>query len=151
MTGRGVLTKILAIVGVVLVWFPLLAPFVFSVIRFIQTRRFLFDYLIPAELFPVVLVGGGLLLWAALRAHSNRGIIGWGLGLAVLLLVAGQVLAVVTGLASGETEPVGVWWALVLASIVGYFLASLLVGIGGLSLLRGLFITSHTPSSKASL
>jgi hypothetical protein len=139
MASRGVLTKTLAIVGTVLVWLPLLAPVLFSLVRYFQGRVFLFDYLIPAELFPMVLVGGGLLLWAALRARLHRGLIGWDLGIAVVLLVSGQALAVVTGLASGEIEPVGWQWVLVLGSIVGYTLAILLIGVGGLLLLRDLF------------
>ena len=93
----------------------------------------------PAELFPVALVGGGLLIWAALRARSRRRIIGWGLGVAVGSLVGGQALAVVTGLASGETEPTGWWWALVLTSIVVYALALVVIGVGGVMLLRDLF------------
>jgi len=72
----------------------------------------------PAELFPAALVGGGSLLWAALRVRLCRRLIGWGLGVAIGLLVGGQVLAVVTGLASGETEPAEAWGVLVLASIV---------------------------------
>jgi len=139
MQNKGVLTKILALVGTVLVWFPLLAPVLFSMASFIGDRRFRFDYLMPAELFPLVLVGGGLLIWAALRARARRGIIGWGLGIAAGMLVGGQALAVVTGLASGETEPVGWRWALVLGSLVVYSLAVLLIGVGGLLLIRDLF------------
>ena len=70
MENKGVLTKILAIAGTVLVWLPILAPILFTTIRFIQRHMFRFDYLMSAELFPAVLVGGGILLWAALRAHS---------------------------------------------------------------------------------
>ena len=139
MEKTGILTRILAIVGTVLVWFPILAPVLLSVARIIQGRIFLFDYLMPAELFPVAMAGGGLLLWAALRARSRRGIIGWGLGIAVSLLVAGQALAVVTGLASGDTEPTGWQWALVLASIGIYSLALVVIGVGGVLLIRDLF------------
>ena len=99
---------------------------------------FRFDYLMPAELFPAALVGGGLLMWAALRARSRRGIIGWGLGIAVGSLVGGQALAVATGLASGETEPTGWQWALVLASLGVYSLALVVIGVGGVLLLRDL-------------
>ena len=141
MEKKDIFTKILTIVGTVLVWIPILAPFLFSALRFIEGRVFRFDYLMPAELFPVALVGGGLLLWAALRARSRRGLIGWGLGIAVGLLVGGQALAVVTGLASGEMEPTGWWWALVLASIVIYSLALVMMGVGGLLLLGDLFKT----------
>ena len=139
MVKRGVLTKILAIVGTVLVWFPILAPVLISAVAIINERMFRFDYLMPAELFPAALVGGCLLIWAALRARSRWRLFGWGLGIAVGLLVGGQVLAVVTGLASGKTEPAGGWWALVLASLVVYSLALVVVGVGGLSLLRDLF------------
>jgi len=148
MEKKGVLTKILAIVGTVLVWFPILAPVLLSVAVIIKDRMFRFDYLMPAELFPATLVGGGLLIWAALRARSRRGLIGWGLGIAVGLLVGGQVLAVVTGMASGETEPAGWWWALVLASIVIYSLALVVIGVGGVLLLRDLFKPSRLPTES---
>ena len=90
-------------------WFPILAPVLLSMAVAIQGRMFRFDYLMPAELFPVALVGGCLLIWAALRARSRRRLIGWGLGIASSMLVGGQALAVVTGLASGESEPAGGW------------------------------------------
>jgi hypothetical protein len=123
----------------VLAWFPLLAPVFFSVIRFLQARRFLFDYLMPAELFPFALVGGLLLLWAAFRARSQRKLIGWGLGIAVVMLVGGQTLAVVTGLASSETEPAGLPWALVLSTLIIFILALLAFAVGGILLLRDLY------------
>jgi hypothetical protein len=142
MEKKDILTKILAIAGTALVGFPILAPIVVSMIGFITRRMFRFDYLMPAELFLVALVGGGLLMWSALRARSRRGIIGWGLGIAVGSLVGGQALAVVTGLASGETEPVGLSWALVLASLGIYSLALVVIGIGGVLLARDLFRAS---------
>ena len=145
MEKRDLLTKILAIVGTVFVWFPILAPVLFSVAVIIKGRMFRFDYLMPAELFPAALVGGCLLLWAALRARSRLTLIGWSLGVAVGLLVGGQVLAVVTGLASGETEPAGWWWALILASLVVYSLALVVIGVGGLLLLRDLWKTARSP------
>lgn len=139
MGKRDVFTKILAITGSVLVWLPILAPLIFGLIALIQRGRFLFDYLMPAELFPVVLAGGVLLLWAAFRARLEKRLIGWGLGIAVGILVIGQVLAVVTGLASGEREAVGIWWILVLASLAVYSLAVIVIGIGGVRLVRGLY------------
>ena len=107
MEKKDLLTKILAIAGTFFAWLPILAPVFLSVIVIIQGRIFLFDYLMPAELFPLALLGGGLLVWAALRARSRLAPIAWGLGLSIGLLVGSQLLAVVTGLASGETEPAG--------------------------------------------
>jgi hypothetical protein len=148
MEKKDILTKVPAIIGTVLVWFPILSPVVVSVIGFTEERMFRFDYLMPAELFPVALVGGGLLMWAALRARSRRGIIGWGLGTATGLLVGGQAFAVATGLASGETEPAGWPWALVLGSIGAYSLALVVIGAGGVLLLRDLFEPPWSPTKS---
>ena len=133
------LTITLAIVGTVLVWMPILATILTAVPVSIWTRSLHFDYLMPAELFPAAFAGGALLLWAALRARSHRRWIAWSLGLMVAFPVAGSVLATVTGLASGETEPAGLPWALVLAAFALYTLAVIAAGAAGLSLLHLLF------------
>lgn len=138
METKSVFTKILAIVGTALVWFPILAPVLLSLVVIIRGRMFRFDYLMPAELFPAALAGGGLLIWAALRARARWGIIGWSLGTAVGMLAGGQALAVATGLASGVAEPAGGWLAIVLATIVVYSLALVVAGFGGVLLLRDL-------------
>ena len=151
MENKGILTKVLAILGIVLVWLSLLAP-VFFAIGGLFTKPgfpFQFDYLMPAELFPLVLVGGGLLLWAALRLRSRRKLIPWGLGSAVVLPLAGSVLAAVTGLADGRIEPGGWQSALVLAMLVGYILAVVVIGVGGVLLLRDLFSGNRPPRSTA--
>jgi hypothetical protein len=139
MKSMGTLTKILASAGTALVWFPLLAPVVLSVIAYITTGVFRFDYLMPAELFPAALAGGGLLLWAAFRTQAQRARICGGLVAAIVLLVGGQALAVVTGLASGETKMGGWQGALVLASLAGFWLALMTLAVGGILLLRDLF------------
>ena len=139
MSRKDWLTKALAIVGTVLAWFPVLAPVVLSAIVLIARHMFLFDYLMPAELFLFALAGGGLLIWVAVRARAYRGIIGGGLGAAVAGLAGAQVIAVATGLASGDTEPAGWPWALVLASLGVLWLALIAVGIGGVLLVRKLF------------
>ena len=139
MEKKSIITKILAVAGTVLVWFPVLAPFLVSADAIFTIRRFRFDYLLPAELFPIALVGGGLLIWAAVRARSRLALIGWGLGIAVGLLGGSQILAIVTGLASGAVEATGWRWILVLAPLVLYSLALVVVGIGGVLLLRDLY------------
>lgn len=139
MQKKDLLTKILAVIGTVLAGFPILATILTSLLGSIRSSMFRFDYLMPAELFPIAIAGGALLLWAALRARARRGLIGWGLGIAVGLLVGSQALAVASGLASGETEPVGWIWALVLGALVAYALALILVDVAGALLVRDLF------------
>jgi len=131
--------RILAVLGTVLVWSPLLATIVTSLIGSLRSGMFRLDFLMPAELFPVALTGGGLLLVAALLARLRRALIAWSLGAAVVALVGGQALAVVTGLASGVAQPEGLPWTLVIASIAVYTLALVVMGVGGVLLLRDLF------------
>jgi hypothetical protein len=139
MADKGWLTKIMAVVGTVLVWLPLAAPLLLAAASYNRERGFHLDYLMPAELFPAALAGGALLLWAGLRAQSQRRLIGWGLGIAAGLLFAGQVLAMVTGLASGRTGP-GSWWMVVVAAtLVIYTGALVALGVGGGRLLVDVF------------
>ena len=136
MVKKITVTRIMAIIGTVIIWLPIAAPIVFSAVRYIESNRFLFDYLMPAEFFPLVLVGGGLLIWAAFRALLRQRIITWAFVIAIVFLVGGQAIAVATGLASGETEAAGLPWALVIGSIVLYILAVIFVGINGILLVR---------------
>lgn len=138
MENKKTLTKALAITGTVLVWLPIIVTFLTSVIGSIARRLFRFDYLMPAELFPVALISAILLLWAALRAHSHLKLIGWGLGTAVFFLAGSQVIAVISGLASGTIEPTGLIWAVVITSIVLYSFMLIELGVTGILLVKKL-------------
>jgi hypothetical protein len=146
---NNILTKILAIAGTVLVWFPILAPVLLGAISFMADGIFRFDYLMPAELFPSILVGGGLLIWAAIRARLQLKVIAWGFGIAVLGLFGSQGLAVLTGLASGANEATG--WRLVLVAglLAVYGLAVIVIGVGGILLWRDLFKRANRAASAS--
>ena len=144
MQKKVLFTKILAIIGTVFIWFPILLPIFFAFSRFIAGYRIVFDFLMPAELFPAILIGAGLLVWVAFRTQSHRQLVFWSLGIAVASLVAGQLLAVVTGLASGEREATGIWWFLVTASIAIYNLAVIALGIAGIAL----FLKQYFPDKS---
>lgn len=139
MKKKNIFTKILAFAGTTLVWLPVLAPVIFSAVSFFIDRRFRFDYLMPAELFPLILAGSGLLLWAAVRAKMHVKLIGWSLVAALGMLILGQTIASVSGLASGRIEPTGIWWMLVVASLAAYVISAAVIGIGGIMLLRDIF------------
>lgn len=139
MDQKNILTKVLAVGGTILVWLPILAPILFSLIPLIAERRFRFDYLMPMELFMSALAGSGLLLWATLRAHARVKFIAWGIGIAVLMFFGVQAFAEVTGMASGATEPTAWMWGIVITSLVIYVLGIILVGTGGALLLKDLF------------
>jgi hypothetical protein len=143
MANKGTFTKILAVVGTLLVWFPVLAPVFFSLAGLLRSGRFHFDYLMPAELGTFGLVGAGLLIWAAVRARAYWKLICWGIGSAMVVVILGQVLAMVTGLASGRTEPTGWQWVLVLGLILLFPVGLAVTGVGGILLLRNLFRTNR--------
>jgi hypothetical protein len=136
MEKKDVFTKVLAVAGTVLVWIPILFAIITAVIGTIRDRVLRFDFLMPAELFPVALVGALLLLWAAQRARSQRKLIRWGLVAMVVFLFGGQAIAIVSGLASGAVEPTGWPWALAISSIALYTLALIEVCIAGVLLVR---------------
>jgi hypothetical protein len=139
MGNKSVATKMLAIAGTVLIWFPLLAPLLLAFIALFTGRGFLLDYLMPAEVFPLALAGGVLLLLAALRLRYQRMLVGGSLAVAVGMWFGFQMIAEATGLASGETEMGGWQSALVLAGLAVYILALVVIGVGGVLLLRELF------------
>ena len=150
MEKHGVLTKVLAIIGTLLVWFPIAAMIVTGLVGSITSRALRVDYLMPAELAPAALIGGGALLWAALRARARRAPLAWGLGIMAGTLVGGQALAVVTGLASGEIEPTGWPWVLVVASLALYTLTLIGIGVAGVLLIRDIVSPGKPDSAPAS-
>lgn len=150
MGDRGWLTRVLAVAGDLLVWVPLLAPLAFGLVRLAQSRRLLVDYLMPAELFPAVLLGAVLLMVAAFRAQSHRRIIGWSSAAAFGALAAGLLAASLTGLASRAYDPVG-WRLTVVAGLLGgYVAAALVLALGGGSLVVRVLSKSPRDAGGAS-
>jgi len=143
MKKNDTLTRVLAISGTVFVWLPILAPIILAVVFFIKSGRFRFDYLMPAELFLLAVIGAILLFWGAVRAGSHVRLILWGFIVCVSLLVGSQAIAVVTGLASGAAEATGWRFSLVMGVFAGFLLAFLLVGVAGILLIRSLYLKAN--------
>lgn len=131
MKKKNTLSRILTIIGTVLVWIPILAPFVFGFASLIMDGIFHFDFLMPAELGILVFVGGALLLWAAIRAKLRRLIIAGGLGIAAISM---GVLTLF-----GDVEPGSLEWVIVIGLLIAYSLAIVVMGTGGILLWRDLF------------
>ena len=72
MEKKGALSKILAVVGNVLVWFPILAPLVLGFISLGVDGIYRLEYLMPAELGILVFIGVPLLIWGAIRTGSGK-------------------------------------------------------------------------------
>ncbi|MEJ5256819.1 MAG: hypothetical protein WHS64_01060 [Fervidobacterium sp.] len=126
----------------------MIAPAFFSIVALIQMGRFLFDFLMPAELFLVFLVGAILLLFVSIRTKHYVKQIGFGLLLAVILLFGGQGIAVISGLASGERE-FGDWvTVLVMVMILLYIFAIIEIEIFGFYLLRKMNSNSSADTER---
>lgn len=139
MENKGTFTKILAVAGTILVWLPILAPILFGVISLAADGIFRLDYLMPAELGLFAFGGGVLLLGAAILARSQVKLIGWGLGIAAVMMAGIMVIPEVTGLSDGST-PIGGWeWMLMLGILALYTVAVVALGVGGALLMRDLF------------
>ena len=139
MKKNSFLIKILAIVGTVLLWLPILAPVLIFISLIIQENKFLFDYLMPLEFFFIALAGGVLLLLAALIAHSHRKLIGWCFGLFGALRLVVFAATNIRGILSGENDPAE-WMNIVLIILSNvYTIALIALGISGILLLAGLF------------
>ena len=145
MEKKNVLPKILVIAGTVLVWLPILAPVLIFIAMIIKDSRFIFDYLMPVELFLFALVGGGLLLWAALWTRSHLKLTGWGLGIAIGLRIGLELLVFLRDRTSGETKLTDLWNVLLLVWTIAISVSIIFIGIGGVMLLRKLFRPSQLP------
>ena len=145
-TTRRTLAIILAAVGTVLVWIPIVAPLFFSLLYLAQTGRWQLDYLMPAELGMLVAVGACALVAAALLARSRLKLFAAAIAIGLAAIFGGAALAQVTGLASGEIEPDGWQWALVTACLGVYALCVIALGVGGGLLLRDLLKRPRLPA-----
>lgn len=129
-------TRNLAVFGTLLVWIPILLPIVLSVIGLVSGKSFNFDFLMPAELFLVILPGAILLIVTSFLVKSNRTPILISSGITLLSLIAGPLIAVLTGLDSGETEPTSPAYLIVTAIFGVYNFSVIALGISGISLIR---------------
>ena len=141
MTDKNVFSKVLAAGGTMLVLAPIFFMLLTAVVGSIARKQILGDYMIPAELFVLVLVGCGALLWAALRERTLVKAVAWTTGIAFFLLLGCQGLAMITGLAHGEVEVEDApgWVAFITAMLIGYDVCVALLGYWGVRLSQRLF------------
>ena len=132
-------TKLLAIMGTILAWIPILGTLIISIIGSIIDQKILFDYLMPAALGMFAFVGGGLLLWAGFRAENYLKPIIWSLAIMAVMLLGGQQIAVLSGLSSGARSATSWINYLVIGIFVLYTLFLLRLAILGIRLCKQIF------------
>lgn len=139
MARRDLWTRILAVAGTVAIWLPTAAPLLLTTIFFFDTGELRYDFMMPAELMLLALVGGLLMLWAAFRARAYRAWVGGGLIAAAVGLLGAQGLAVALGLAHGDVEPTGWRVVVVLGLLFVYNIMLVVLGVVGVLLCRRVF------------
>ncbi|NMC57667.1 MAG: hypothetical protein GYA50_10645 [Eubacteriaceae bacterium] len=139
MKNNTALTKILAITGTVIVLAPFAFMIITSIIGSIRMGMFRMDYLIPAEMVPLVLLGALMIFWAALLSKNYLKLIISTMAAAMVFFIGCMVTAAASGLASGATEPKGTVWVVVIAMIILYSLSAAGIGIQGIMVIRKLF------------
>lgn len=132
------LTKGLTVAGIFLAGLPIIAPVLFAIMSLIVDGKFRFDYLMPAELFFLSLAGAALLIWAAIRAHSRLKMILLSIGVGIALLLGGQGLAMITGLADGRIGLDSSWFIVVMVLFILFSLAMVMLFISGILLYKDL-------------
>lgn len=145
MEKKLLLAKILGVIGLVLVWFPILITLLWSAVRFFGSGSFLINVFLLAALFPFALFGMILLFVVSLLSKTNAVLIGSLFGLMVFLYVAVTIFIKTLGLTTSEYDPMNWAWIIVIAGIAAFFVCYLLQGIFGAVLVRKLFKSKTAP------
>lgn len=136
MNRARLVDRTLSAVGVVLAAFPLLATVGLGLAASLSQRALLVDWFLPAELLPVHLAGVAGLAFVAFRSRRRRWPIVAGVLAQIVALVLVQAAATATGLATGDREPQGWPWALVVGLFAVFFLAHVATVVSGVLLAR---------------
>ncbi|NCU31443.1 MAG: hypothetical protein EOM23_00585 [Candidatus Moranbacteria bacterium] len=136
---KSALSKVFAIAGTVLLIAPILFLLVISVVGSIADNRILFDYLMLAELFPIVALGLVLLFLASMLSRTLSKWIGWCSAAALILLAGAQMFATASGLATGALSMDSIAFVIVVCAIALYNLLIVTIAVLGILLIKRLF------------
>ena len=139
MKNNTVLIKTLAITGTVIVLSPFAFMIITSIAGSIRMGVFRMDYLIPAEMAPLVLLGALMIFWSALLSKYNLKLIIITMAAAMIFLIGSMVIAAASGLASGAMEPKGTVWAVVIITLILYGITTAGIGVEGIMVIKRLF------------
>ena len=138
MKDKVQVTHLMAVIGTGFVGLPLLFMVVTSLIGSISSGRFLMDYFMPAELFPLVAIGAVLLFWAALRSRLYLKPILWIICVGLAALLGSQGIAMASGIGTGAREAVGIWFILLIIIYALYVIGVIALFVLGILFSREL-------------
>ena len=124
-----------AVIGTGFVWLPVILMLVTGIMGSFVANQFLMDYLLPAELFLMEVIGCILLISGSILANILKKTIII-ISIVIVVVVPGsQFIAVMSGLASGAMGPNGWIFFLVLGLIFVYDILVVVTGILGIRLI----------------
>lgn len=147
MNKKPGVTKALGVLGVFFTLAPVVAGFAAS-----ARLGAIAIWYVAAAAAPLALVGGGLLIWASIRAHALRKTVSWSLAACVALWAGAAVAASATGLASGRVQEGG-WESLLVTGLyIAYIVATVILGVAGIFVIRAVkpLETTVVPPSDGS-
>lgn len=148
MKAKNVLAKIFAVCGSAILCGAVLFVLVTAAIGTLIAKHLLLDYLMLAEIYPIVLLGILLLFAASLLTKRLVRAFSYLSAAAVITLAGALIIASQTGLASGAVSADGWQFALVVALIALYDLLVVAIGVIGVVFAARLF---HKPAVDESL
>lgn len=146
---KSALAKVFAVSGTLLLLAPILFMLVTAVVGSIADNRLLFDYLMLAELFPLVALGLVLLVLGSITSRVLPKWIGWTSAAALILLAASMIFAQASGLSSGVQSMQSGAFVLVVIGIALYNVLILGIAILGILLVKKLFQKQPEPPAAA--
>ena len=128
MAYQKLLFKIFGIGGTVAVWAPTTLMLIFSLVGFLSSGTFHMDFLLPAELFLIELVGMLLLVFSAWKeGHYFCPLLGLSIG-SIASMATIVIFAEATGMANGTVNPLP--WMLVVFYIFTALMSLGFIGVG---------------------
>lgn len=135
--------KITTIIAV----FLLLSPIAFMLLTAIPTlvnlQMIRIDYLIPLEVFPIVLTGAGILTLIACKTNIYKRKICTLVVLLIVMFFGGQYLAVITGISDGSASATGWAFITVVISMIAYDILAVIIGIYGIRVYKHLNVSMN--------
>lgn len=145
MNNKTFWLRVMTVAGVMIVWSPLVLMLLTGIPRLFRSGMLQFDYLLPAELFPLLLIGGLLLLAVSLSQKLERRLVGLGMLIPVASLLLLILFANVSGMDKSPTSPTGFQMAMIAFFMIAYTAGVGLLGVGGLRLHKQI---SRIPASS---
>jgi hypothetical protein len=147
---KSALAKIFAVSGTLLLLAPILFMLVTAIVGSIAGKALLFDYLMLAELLPIVALGLVLLVLASITSRILAKWIGWSSAAALILLAVSLIFANASGLSTGAQSAQSGAFAFVIVGIALYDLLVLGIAVLGILLVKKLFQKkTETPANAA--